>query len=553
MPSLVASPGRRGIDAPGDEIQSALWLLMLLVGLLLLIVCANVANLLLARSESRLRESTIRLTLGATPARIFRQQLIESLSYALVGGALGVALGFALSELIHDVFQTGRDVSDSFALELDGRVAGFGIALSIGTALLFGMAPAFRAARSNLRGNLVQHSRSIAATGLRAARSLVSAELALCLTALVAAGLLSRSLQGLTRIDLGFDPENLVYATVNPDLSALPDERIEGYLNAVQSSLEALPGVESVSRMARRPLEGGGNFSPVNIPGDSRAEAFDPRFTVIVNAVGSEVFETLGIPLRSGQTVDPARNGVVVDERFAERFFGNLDVLGRRFGTGAPTSDDQYEIIGIARNALSYQLRTEPLPTVYVPYDRADAGGPIHFAIRTAGEPTSMVESIRTTAASVDPAVPVTELRTQQALLERMLRSERLLAFLSAGFGGLATLLGAIGLAGLLAYAVSRRRGEIGLRMALGAAPARMTRMVMLDALKLIATGLAIGIPCVFVIAKLLASSLYELAPADPVTLTGSILALLAISLGAAFVPARRAAKMAPIAAMREE
>jgi predicted permease len=553
LPVLHAAPGKHGIQATNGQLRTALWLLMLLVGLLLLIVCANVANLLLARSEGRVRESAVRLALGATPSRIFRQQLIESVMLALAGGSLGVTLGFLLSTLMHDLFQVGRNGSDLFALQLDSRVAGFGVALSLATALLFGLTPAFRAARAYQRDSLGAHSRSISVATLRGPKALVSAQLALCLGALVAAGLLGRSLQGLTAVDLGFDPQNLVYATVNPGLSDFPPDRIESYLGEAQRALEGLPGIASVSRMAIRPLQGGGITTGANIPGNPRAAGFDPAFAVNLNSVGPEAFETLAIPLRSGRSVDRAGNGVVVDQRFAERFFGGEDVLGRRFGTGAPGNDDQYEIVGIVQNVISYQLRAEPLPMLYVPHDAARANGPTHFAIRTAQDPNLLLQSIRTAISSANPSVPLTDLRAQTELLDRMLRSERLLAFLSAGFSLIATALAAVGLAGLLAYAVARRTGEIGLRMALGAAPGRMVAMVMRDSLKLIVAGLVVGIPCAYGIAKLLESSLYELAPADPATMTASILTLLAISLVAAFLPALRAAKTAPSAALRED
>lgn len=553
LPTLSASPGQRGIEATNDEVQSALWLLMLLVGLLLLIVCANVANLLMARSEGRVRESAVRMTLGATPSRLFRQQLVESMMLAIAGGAIGVALGFTLSTAILGLFQVGGNPGEYFALRLDSRVVGYGAGISMTAALLFGLTPALRAARAYARTNLSMHSRSISVAGLRGPKILVSVQLALCLGALVAAGLLGRSLQALTSVDLGFDPDNLVYATVNPALSDFPADRVEGYLTDVQRAIEAIPGVESVSRIVVRPLQGGGNFSPANIPGNPRDEGFDPRFLTSVNDVGPEVFETLGIPLRAGRSVDRAGNGVVVDQRFAENFFGTEDVVGRRFGTGAPGNDDVYEIVGVAQNIVSLQLRADPPPMFYVAHEASETTSAVSFAIRTAQNPTISLQTIRSVVSSVDPSVPLTDLRTQTELLDRMLRTERMLAFLSAGFGIIATILAAIGLGGLLTYAVARRTGEIGLRMALGAAPTRMVAMVMNDSLKLIAVGFVIGIPCAFGVMKLLESSLYELTPADPITLTASVVILIAISLISALLPAYRAARTAPNAALKEE
>lgn len=552
LPALVPSPGRRGFDSLDDQSQTALWLLLLLVALLLLIVCANVANLLLARSESRQHDCAVRLTLGAPASRLFRQQLIESMLLALIGGAAGLMLGFALSNVIHDLFETARDASNAFALQTDLRVVGFTVAISTAAAVLFGLTPALRAARSEPSARLNMSSRSITGTRLRGPRALVSAQLALCLGALVAAGLLGRSLHRLAAVDLGFDPENLVYATVNPSLSGYPAERVEGYLADVQSELEALPGVTAVSRLERRPLEGGGRFSPVNIPGRPRAEGFDPAFVVSVNSVGPEMLETLAIPLLAGRNLSRDGSGVVVDERFADRFFEGQNALGRRFGIGGPGNDDQYEIVGIARNTVSLQLRADPLPTLYVPL-AAQSSPATHFAVRAAVDPDRLLGAIRTAVSSVDASVPLMEVHTQTELLDRMLRTERLLAFLSGGFGLVATALGAIGLAGLLSYAVARRTSEIGLRMALGAAPGGMVRMVMQDSLKMVMTGLLVGLPCAYGIARLLASNLYEIAPLDPATMAASVLALLAISLAAAFIPARRAASTDPIAALREE
>jgi predicted permease len=552
LPVLSSASAEQGIEGANDQLRTALWLLMLLVAVLLLIVCANVANLLLARSEGRLRESAVRLALGATSSRIFRQQLIESVMLALLGGVVGVAIGYLLSLYVHDLFQVGRNPSDFFALQIDTRVGGFALALSFATALLFGLAPAVRAARAYRRGNLGSQSRSISLATLRGPKMLVSVQLALCLGALVAAGLLGRSLQGLTSVDLGFDPQRLVYATVNPSLSNYPGEGIEGYLSDVQRSLEALPGVVAVSRLATRPLQGGGVTTGANIPGRPRATAgFDPAFAVNLNRVGLEAFETLGITLRTGRSVDRTVSGVVVDQRFAERFFGSEDVIGRRFGVGAPTNNDQYEIVGVAQNVVAYQLRTEPLPMFYAPYDSAAATGPTHFAIRTMQDPAMMLDAIRAAVTSVSGAVPLTELRTQTELLDRMLRSERLLAFLSAGFSVIATVLAAIGLAGLLVYAVARRAGEIGLRMALGAAPGQMVAMVVGDSLKLVIAGFALGIPCAYGVGKALESSLYELAPADPFTLAAATIVLIVIAIVAAFLPAMRAAKTAPSEALR--
>lgn len=560
IPELRASPGARGFDALDEQSRTALWLLMVLVGLLL-IVCANVANLLLSRSEARQSESALRLALGARPARLFRQQSIECAMLALVGGAAGLTIGVVLANAIHDLFHSGGSASSAFALQMDIRVIGYTTTLSMVAALLFGLSPVFRASRARLGPTLVASSRSIAGGRLRGPGMLVSAQFALCLGALVAAGLLGGTLQRLTQIDLGFEPNNLVYATVNPWLNGYSAERVESYTRDVQRRLEELPGVTAVSRLQVRPLEGGGNFAPANISGRSprtNTSGPDPASFTMSNYVGPGIFETLGIPIQAGRA--PTRldgDGVVVDERFAERFFDGQDALGRRFGIGAPSNDDNYEIVGIARDTVSWRLRGESLPTVYVPdaavQSTVQSTDAIHFAVRTALDPEQLLESIRTAVSSVDESVPVTQMRTQAELLDRLLRTERLLAFLSAGFSLIAILLAGIGLAGLLAYSVARRTNEIGLRMALGAGPDRVVRMVMRASMRMVVPGLVIGIPLAYAIAKLLESSLYELAPSDPATMAASVLVLLAISIVASLLPARRAANTAPMAALREE
>ena len=260
-------PGRRGFDALNARDANALWILMLLVGVLLLIVCANVANLLLSRSVGRQRESAVRLALGAARTRLFRQHLIESGVLALLGGAAGLALGYVLAQSIHLLFQTGRDASNAFDLHLDLRVLGYTGALSILTALLFGLAPAVRAARADLGDTLKAQTRSVMGGGLRLPRLLVSIQIALCLAALVAAGLLGRSLENLKWMDVGFDRENLAYASVSPSRAGYSVERLGPYVDRVREELARLPGVLRVSTVSTRLLSGGGNNGRVNFPG----------------------------------------------------------------------------------------------------------------------------------------------------------------------------------------------------------------------------------------------------------------------------------------------
>lgn len=560
IPELTWSPGRRGVGALDTRDVSALWILMLLVGVLLLIVCMNVANLLLARSVRRHRESAVRLALGAARMRLFRQHLIESGVLALLGGAAGIAFGLVLAQSIQLLFQAGRDASSAFDLHLDPRVLGYTGAISVVTAFLFGLAPAVQAARADLNDALKTQSRSVGGGRLRLPRLLVSLQIALCLAALVAAGLLGRSLENLKWVDIGFDRQNLSYATVDPRHAGYQAEQVGPYMDRVREELARIPGVLGVSPVEVRLLSGNGNMSTVQIPGRpsrtepgmvSRMEAAD------VNRVGDGLLETLRIPLVAGRTIErrdvrPNAGAVVVDELFARRFFPNQNPLGQRFGF-FNSKKDQYEIVGVARDSLYNSLRSDPVPNIYAPYVPSDLKGPIHFAIRSSIDPRRLSEAVRTSVASVDPAVPLTEFHTQTALIDRLLRTERLLAFLSGAFSLVALLLAAIGIGGLLAYSVARRTNEIGIRIAVGAKAGDVMRMVMVDALRMVGAGVFIGLPCAYGVAKVLSSALFQLKTLDPAIASFSLFALVATALIAAWLPARRAAATDPMAALREE
>ena len=300
IPTLITLPGGRGVNALNSSDVNALWILLLLVGVLLLIVCANVANLLLSRAVGRRRESTVRLALGAPRARLFRQHLIESGMLALIGGAAGLAVGYAMAQSIHVVFQTGRDASNAFDLHLDPRVLAFTSLLSLLTALLFGLAPAAQAARGDLNGILKAQTKSVMSGRLRLPRLLVTVQIALCLAALVAAGLLGRSLEKLKWNDIGFDRKNLLYASVSPSRAGYTAERTAPYMERLREELSRLPGVVSVSPVSTRLLSGGGNNGRVNLPG----RPWDDDHRADLNGVGDGFFATLRIPLLAGRTIE---------------------------------------------------------------------------------------------------------------------------------------------------------------------------------------------------------------------------------------------------------
>src|SRR5580692_3001850 len=559
IPELITLPGGRGFHALNTEAARALWILMLLVGVLLLIVCANLANLVLSRSVVRRRESAVRLALGATRARIFRQHLVESGLLGFLGGAGGLALGYILAQAIRLLFQSGRDPSSKFDLPLDLRVFGCAAFLSILTSLLFGAMPAVQAAHAQLSEALKSHARSVVGGRLRLPRALVSVQIALCLTALVAAGLLGRSLENLKWADVGFDRENLAYASINPGQAGYSAEQMGAYVDRVREEIGRLPGVVSVSTVGFRLLSSGGQLSRVSIPGHpslTEKGMVTPAQAATENWIGEGFFETLHIPLVAGRTIDrrdihPDGEAVVVDELFARDFFPNENPIGRRFGFD-PKENTRYEIAGIVRSTRYNSLRDEPVPAVYEPYAR-ESRGPVHFAIRTTIDSGSLAQAVRAGIASVDPAVPMTEFHTQNELIDGLLRTERLLALLSGAFGVVALTLAAVGIGGVLAYAVARRTNEIGVRMALGAATTDVMRMVLRDSLWMAGTGILIGLPCAYAIGKILRATLFRLEPLDPWTAALSFLTLMAVALLAAWLPARRAMRVDPVVALRYE
>jgi predicted permease len=555
VPDLTWSPARRGFDPVGQDQSRALWILFLLVGVVLLIVCANVANLLLARAIARQRESAVRLALGAGRGRLVRQHLVEGAVLAACGGALGTGVGYLLANGL-DALYRQQTSAGAFDLRPDERVLAFTAGLSMLSALIFGLVPAIRGSRAPLIDPLKSAGRAMACGQLRLPRVLVAVQVALCLVVLVAAGLLGRSLHNLKTTETGLDLHHIVYVSVNPWRAGIQGERVGAYVDEFRRQLVRLPGVSSVAMVGHRPLSGSVSSTFANLPG--RPFVQDRSSAVFMNLLSDGAVETLGLALLAGRGFNASdmradRNAVLVDERFAGTFFPGRQALGQRFGLNE-RSTSQYEIIGVVRNSRYHGLRSELAPTVYRPYRPADlVGRDIHVAIRTSASAAQLGNAVRRTAAGVHSDVPVTEIVTQSSLIDRILRTERLLGTMSSAFSGVALLLAAVGLGGLLGYVVARRTSEFGVRMALGAAPSDISRIVLRDAFRLFAIGVAVGIPASLGVASLFQSALFGVEAMDPATSALSLAMLAAVIALAAWLPARRAATIQPIVALREE
>ncbi len=554
VPKLIALPGQRGVDPMRADESRALWILFLLVGLILLIVCANVANLLLSRAVVRQRESAVCLALGAGRFRLFRQYLTESVMLAGAGGGAGLLLGYLLAQALHAFIRADMNIG-GFDLHLSGQVLGFTCAVSLATAVVFGVAPAYMLTRASVNDALKANSRTVAGGRLRMPRLLVIAQIALSFAVLVAAGLLNRSLANLRRVDLGFNRANLVYVSVNPWSAGYAVEQVRGYVERMRGALASVPGVWRVATVELRPLSGDLVASTVNVPGRS----YRQTDTASVNEVGEGFFETLGIPLLAGRTfeardMNKSSNAVIVDEQFARQFYGGRMPVGEQFGTSGPALTEPYRIVGVVKQSRANSVREAKYPAMFRPSATAShPGGRVTFVLRTGLEAGQVARAFRRVSATIDPAIPVIAIETQTQLVNALLRSERLLSVFSGAFGLVALILSSTGLFGLLAYMVARRRNEIGVRIALGASRHHVAAMVTRDAFVLLTLGLAAGLPGAVVIGQMLKHTLFNLHPLDPITGLLGLATMAAIAGLSSWIPARRAARIDPMAALRQD
>jgi predicted permease len=569
-PRLFVDPGGQGEMNSRQRYAPSLYLLLGVVGLVLLIACANVANLLLSRAASRQKEIGLRLALGASRWRLIRQLLTESVLLSAMGGALGVIFALWIKDGLLAVNDWGGRGMRALEPQLDWRVLGFTMALALLTGIVFGIAPAWRATKVDLMPALKDSGRSSSATSRSLlSRGLIVLQVAVSLLLLVGAGLFVRTLINLQRVEPGFNTHNLLLFRVQPELIGYKDEKLVQLYQQMTERLEAISGVQAVtfSRMAL--LAQGSSSSSVflrdavNATPDSEGR-IKPSGEGYRHQVRENFLEVMEIPLLAGRTFKPQDDAkspkvVIVNQTFANQYFPNEDPIGKRF-TYDPKKPDEIEIIGLVKNAKYTRQRDEVPPTVYSSWrQELRSMGGLTFEVRTAGDPNASITAVRQAVSGVDANLPLNNIKTQAEQADETLRMERLFAKLVTLFGLLAQQLAAIGLFGVLAYAVSQRTREIGIRMALGADRNNVLKMIVRQGMTLALLGIGLGLVGAYVLTKYLESQLnlktmlYGVQVSDPLTYGVIAILLTFVTLVACYIPALRATKVDPMIALRYE
>ncbi len=555
-PTLVVDPGGQGENDTRREYRRPLRTLMGLAALVLLAACANVANLLLARGAARRREIAVRLAVGAGRARIVRPHLAESVMLASLGAAFGSLFALWSRGPLLDLRQFGGFPA-VLDLPLDGRVLSFTIAAAAATALLFGLVPALRATRVNLSAEFHGGARQLGAGARsRLSQSLMVLQIALSLVLLVSTGLFVRTLRNLKNIDPGFNTRQLALFHIDATSAGYKSGQVGALRERLRERLESIPGVRAATFSDIALLAGDRENADFFLPGHTPAGLPNGTAEVDVNGVALNFFATMEIPLAFGRNFDAhdivtAPKVAIVNQAFSRKFFGDENPVGNRLGRSAAKAAD-IEIIGVVADTKYRWLRETAPATVYFPLSQA-GNGTANCYVRTTVTPQAEFAAIRAVVREIDPLLPVMDLRTQTDQIDRLNAQEHLFARLSGFFGIVALALACVGLYGLMSCLVLRRTGEIGLRMALGALPAQVLRMILRESLGLVAFGLVLGFAGAYGAGRLVQSMLFDLSPADPLTYGSVALILIAVALLASLLPARRAARVDPMSALRQE
>ncbi len=551
---LVLADGRRGQSTLHREVRTPLTLLLTITGFVLLIACANIANLLLARGAQRSQEMAIRGSLGAGRVQLVGQLLVESLLLAAIGGLAGLLVARWTLSLIGSILPA--EAANMLTLTLEPTTVVFAAVLSVGTGIAFGLYPALHSTRRDLitvlRGGSGQPSGARAAARFRT--GLVTVQIALSMTLLVAAGLFIKSLRNVSRVDLGLSTDNVVMFSLSPVLNGYEPARIRSLFQDVEDRLAAIPGVTAVSA-GRVPIISGSNWgTSVNVQGFQRGPDVDNNSRY--NMIGPDYFSTLGIPLVAGREFTSsdglgAPDVAVVNQAFARKFGLGGDAVGKFMSTGGDTLDIQ--IVGLVTDAKYSEVKQEVPPLFFVPYHQSENVGAMTFYARTAVDPSAVLRAIPALVQQLDPNLPVEDLKTLDQQVRDNIVMDRVIGILSAAFAILATLLAAIGLYGVLAYTVAQRTREIGLRMALGANAGTVRSMVLWHVGRMTLIGGTLGVLAALAIGRVASSLLFGMGGNDPVVIAVVVALLAGVALAAGYVPALRASQVDPMRALHYE
>ena len=566
VPRLSLEDGSRGVTTGMRDLLRPLYVLLGLAGLVLLLACANIANLMLARASAREREMSVRLALGAARARILQQVLTESLLLSAMGGFAGLVLGYVSRNLIPWLMRTGWDGGE-LPIRFDWRVFGFTCAATLCTGLIFGIAPAIRSTRSGINTALKEGSRT--ASKRRTAwsgKAIVGFQVALSTLLVISAVFFMRTLFNLNSINPGFQTQNLLLIDATPPRTQL--SKIASITNIHERLAEAfatLPGIKSVTYV-NSPLGSASQLqSMFEVGGENQALLSDPKKTghedmfAMVSYVGPNFFSTMSIPILLGRQFDAHDTEAslpvsIVNQALARKYFPNTNPIGKRFFRGMGDKPDRLlEIVGVCADTRYGDMRT-PTPPVHFDFDpQSPAPNSITYIIHSSLPPSALVPSLRYVAQRIDPDLPISHVRTQKQQIAASMQQERMFASLTAGFGILALLLACVGIYGIMAYTVTQRTNEIGIRFALGATRGQIRALILREAGWISAVGVVVGLGAAIALVRLIRSMLFGFSFNDPISIAASASLLLAVALIAAWIPAVRAAKVEPVNALRRD
>jgi putative ABC transport system permease protein len=554
---IVIKNGARGRPLLENGTRDQLLALMAMVGLVLVIACANVAALQIARGAARQKEIALRLSLGASRSQIVRQLLIESLLLSLLGSIVGLAIAMWISNgLVH--FAEANEVADGLSSSLSAPVLLFAMGVTIVSSLFFGVSPALRSSRVELVSTLKEQGGSLSSGQVHASfrKGLAVGQVALTLLLVTVAGGFVRSLYNLKNVNLGLQPSNILQFSVDPELNGYSKERSLDFFRRLEERIAALPGVRSLCGVEEPLIADSDRGSNVTVEGEPAETAGTHH--VLRNAVGDGHFSNLGIPLIEGrefgvQDGPTSPKVAIINESMAKTFFPGQPALGRHMKIGGGNGPLDIEIIGVVKDSYHSGVRVKPKEFLYLPYRQGKTVGRLTYYVRTSQDPVALAGTIRQTVEAMDPSLPIFEERSFEEQIDRQLSSDRLVATLATVFGALAALLAAIGIYGLLAYTVAQRTREIGVRMALGAAPDRVGKMILGDVARLVGLGILIGLPLAYALGTVVDSLLYGVKVFEVTGIVTALAILGIVALAAGYFPARRATRVDPMIALRYE